>query len=374
MEKRVFKEENYKMSKWSGGNTRELAIYPEEAKYLDRDFIWRLSSADSDLEESSFTKLPDFDRILMVLQGQVVLAHGEERTVSLKEGEQDSFDGAIKTKCFGRLEKDYNLIMAKGSRGRMETLELTSDAKPVQLAEREKYGDDSCGECASYGIYAIEGYTVVSVNGETSMVNADQQMVINCQPGETPEISLMGEGRCIFTEVIFEKQQAAFDELTGETAGGSNFGLAMKLFLSNNRWSKLMRRERKKGDWYSPELVRNLDRLDKFFITGIVWIIGVLLCLSTMMLGLSAGLVALLVIVFTLVDLLLISPLIYLLALPKPLSSHIRKPENLNAYEQKLYEEHITRDVHQDKLMHKYRDRSGETYKNTGDFIRKLNK
>ena len=58
MKKRIFKEENYKLSKWSGGSTRELAIYPANAEYLDRDFLWRLSSADSDKEESSFTKLP----------------------------------------------------------------------------------------------------------------------------------------------------------------------------------------------------------------------------------------------------------------------------------------------------------------------------
>ena len=79
----ILKSDKFTLSKWSGGNTRELAIYPEDAKYLERDFIWRLSSADSDMEESSFTKLPDYDRILMVLDGEVVLAHGEERTIEL---------------------------------------------------------------------------------------------------------------------------------------------------------------------------------------------------------------------------------------------------------------------------------------------------
>ena len=55
MKKHIYTEDNYKLSRWSGGNTRELAIYPEGAEYLDRDFLWRLSSADSDKEESSFT-------------------------------------------------------------------------------------------------------------------------------------------------------------------------------------------------------------------------------------------------------------------------------------------------------------------------------
>jgi environmental stress-induced protein Ves len=118
MKKRIYKEENYKTSKWSGGNTRELAIYPANAEYLDRDFLRRLSSADSDLEESSFTKLPDYDRILMVLEGSVVLAHGDERTASLDAFAYDEFDGAVKTKCFGKLIKDYNLIYRKGCKGR----------------------------------------------------------------------------------------------------------------------------------------------------------------------------------------------------------------------------------------------------------------
>ena len=116
MKIKLYKHENYNTSSWSGGETRELAIYPERAKYLDRDFIWRLSSASSDQEESSFTRLPDYDRILMVLEGDIVLAHGEERTVGLKQYEQDTFDGAVKTKCFGNLKLNYNLIMRKGCR------------------------------------------------------------------------------------------------------------------------------------------------------------------------------------------------------------------------------------------------------------------
>ena len=38
MKKRIFKEENYKLSKWSGGSTRELAIYPANAEYLNSMF------------------------------------------------------------------------------------------------------------------------------------------------------------------------------------------------------------------------------------------------------------------------------------------------------------------------------------------------
>ena len=165
MKKRIYKEENYKLGKWSGGNTRELAIYPENAEYLERDFLWRLSSADSGREESSFTKLPDYDRILMVLDGSVVLAHGEERTVNLGTYECDAFDGTIKTKCFGQLKKDYNLIYRKGTQGRMEIIGLTEQGQTLECA---------AGGCRSIGLFSAEGYTVVTVNGHTDMVKEDQ--------------------------------------------------------------------------------------------------------------------------------------------------------------------------------------------------------
>lgn len=377
MKKKIFREENFIMSKWSGGNTRELAIFPEKAKYLDRDFMWRLSSADSDLEESSFTKLPDYDRILMVLEGDVVLAHGDERTASLKALEQDSFDGAVKTKCFGKLEKDYNLIYRKGSTARMELIETDSNAKAIEtgLAAGEM---GFAGEvAASYGIYTIEGYTVVSVNGQTEMVKADEQMIINCEPGEEIALSVMGQGKCIFVEIFYEMKISGFDIVSDEEvpkAGGSDYKLALKLFLSNNRWSKLIRREKKTGDFFSPELERKISTLDKFFITTIVWLAGMILCLFTYKMGLSTGMVVLLLLMFTAVDFLVISPLIYMAVLPKPLSAHIKDSRTLDAIERELFEKQAAHDPHQERLMYKYRERGEDDKVGLNDFLGKPKK
>ena len=74
MRQYLLKEENYNIGNWTGGQTKELAIYPPKSKYLDRNFIWRLSSATVETEESDFSKLPDYDRVLMVLEGEVVLS------------------------------------------------------------------------------------------------------------------------------------------------------------------------------------------------------------------------------------------------------------------------------------------------------------
>ena len=366
MKKLICKEENYKLSKWSGGNTRELAIYPEGAEYLDRDFLWRLSSADSDLEESSFTKLPDYDRILMVLKGSVVLAHGEERSASLGAFESDSFDGAVKTKCFGRLEKDYNLIYRKGCKGRMEAIELTEQGKHLK--------SEFTGSRA-IGVYSAEGYAVVSVDGKTEMVKEDQQMVIELEPDETVSLTVMGEGRCILTEVAFVKDEVLEFGAEGADSGqGSDFLLAMKLSLGNNRWSRVMNKMKHKGELHSPALEKKLRTLDKFFITGIVWAVGVIICVVLFKVGLSPVAIFGLIIAWSIVDALLVSPLIYMTFLPKPLSAHIKRAEDLNAYEQKILEDQMNYDPRQEKLMHKYRDRKGEEYKGAADFWRKMNK
>ena len=387
MKKRIIKEENYRLSKWSGGNTRELAIYPNNADYQERDFLWRLSSADSDKEESSFTKLPDYERILMVLDGSVVLAHGEERSVNLGAFESDAFDGAIKTKCFGQLKKDYNLIYRKGTQGRMELIELTDQGHHLECQFEG---------CRAIGLYTAEGYTVVTVNGATDMLKADQQMVIELEPEEEISLSVMGQGKCVLTEMAFQREEvldfgggfgaaeipaAAGDAdgagtaaAAGGAGGQSDYMLALKMSLGNNRWSAAMRRMNKKGLLYSPALEKKLRVLDKFFVTGIVWSIGVIICLLLMFTGLGPKAVFAIIVLFSIVDVLLISPLIYMAYLPRPISAHIKSSEDLNTYERKVFEDQINYDPRQEKLMRKYRDRKGEEYKGAADFWRKMNK
>ena len=138
MEYKLYKEENFSVSKWTGGVTKQLAIFPADGSYLERRFIWRLSTATCEQEESTFSKLPDFDRVLMVLSGSVVLAHQDVRVARLSELEQDSFDGAYRTKSFGRIT-DYNLMVAKGNRGTLDAVELTQDSRKLDFDEDWKY-------------------------------------------------------------------------------------------------------------------------------------------------------------------------------------------------------------------------------------------
>lgn len=123
---KIVKKELQKTSEWSGGTTTELYIYPEGSDYKKRDFLWRLSSATVNLEESTFTHLPEVQRIIMVLEGEMKLKHEGHYTVDLTPFKQDTFDGSFTTKSFGKV-KDFNLMMKEGCKGKIKALDFSND-------------------------------------------------------------------------------------------------------------------------------------------------------------------------------------------------------------------------------------------------------
>ena len=78
-----YREKDFKTSNWSGGITTELFIYPREADYKKRDFLFRLSSATVDLDRSDFTPLPGFFRFISPLNGDLKISHDEKNFTKL---------------------------------------------------------------------------------------------------------------------------------------------------------------------------------------------------------------------------------------------------------------------------------------------------
>ena len=115
-------EEDYRSSDWSGGRTTELAIFPPGAAYARRDFLWRVSSATVELEESEFTALPDYWRLIATLEGEITLRHNGGAPLLLRPLKVHGFDGAWATHSSGRC-RDFNLMLRKGrAEGEMELL------------------------------------------------------------------------------------------------------------------------------------------------------------------------------------------------------------------------------------------------------------
>ncbi|GHS96915.1 hypothetical protein AGMMS50276_16080 [Synergistales bacterium] len=123
--------EDVSASKWAGGVTRQIAIWPPDARYAKRDFEWRLSSATVDLEESTFTSLPGFHRILLILDGAVGVTHKTplgERHKDLKAFDQDSFEGSWETTSVGRCV-DFNLMLSERCYGSVSVLNGETDKR-----------------------------------------------------------------------------------------------------------------------------------------------------------------------------------------------------------------------------------------------------
>ena len=132
-------EKDYKVSKWSGGDTTELYLYPENGDYRSGNFQLRISSATVEVERSEFTSLPGVERYLMIFQGHLDMIHGEKEKVSLEPYEVDHFDGGIPTVSYGKVV-DFNLMLKNGAGGRMEALCLDKgEEKRIQPEGRENF-------------------------------------------------------------------------------------------------------------------------------------------------------------------------------------------------------------------------------------------
>lgn len=122
MDWKLLNKAGYVTTSWSGGTTTQLAIAPEGAVYADRDFLWRLSSATVELDHSDFTPLPDYNRLLSVLEGEIKLKIGAAEPIPVAPGKVAAFDGGVPVESWGRCV-DFNLMIRKGrAKGAVEVL------------------------------------------------------------------------------------------------------------------------------------------------------------------------------------------------------------------------------------------------------------
>ena len=112
-------------TQWSGGKTTELLIYPENAEYKTGDYLFRLSTATVEIDESTFSSLPGVERTLMVLDGEMELNHENHHNILLKPLQYDQFKGDWKTISKGQCV-DFNLMCKSGAQGTLKGFELNA--------------------------------------------------------------------------------------------------------------------------------------------------------------------------------------------------------------------------------------------------------
>lgn len=197
----IVRRENYQMTRWSGGTTSQVMIWPETADFPSRKFIWRISLATLEVETSVFTPFPGFHRILYLLSGISRLTFRGipgivEQTAALCPGEQVRFDGNWETGSSGRAS-DLNLIMRQGVCGGIRTLKVgagqeTRWKRPILYA-----GPDS--RCA-YLLYVRSG--ALQVNGCRAV------------SGDSVFILAEGEAECLELVIQAMEESCALAECT----------------------------------------------------------------------------------------------------------------------------------------------------------------
>ena len=168
----IITREQQQTSAWAGGTTTQIAIYPADSSYVNRDFLWRLSSAVVELDESNFTKLPGFDRHLMVLEGALKLVHSEHHSVMLMQYEQDSFRGSWNTVSFGRA-KDFNLMLKEGVNGRLEHYISAVGQRFSMKLEKV------CQKQGFFACYCYKGQISIEAMGKFEALAEGDFMLIN---------------------------------------------------------------------------------------------------------------------------------------------------------------------------------------------------
>ena len=179
------------VSRWSGGTTTQLAISPPEAVYADRDFLWRVSSAVVELPESDFTPLPDYDRFLMILEGELALSHDGGEEYALRALEQTQFDGGSHTFSRGQVT-DFNLMLRKGCcDGRMAARKLTCE---------ECWIDALSAECDTHLLYCFDGEVLAEFGGETICLKKGDALLVECSEHDAGGI-LQGNATVVLAEI-----------------------------------------------------------------------------------------------------------------------------------------------------------------------------
>jgi uncharacterized protein len=175
----IIRKEEQKTTTWTGGTTTELAIYPKDTAYSERNFMWRLSSARVEVENSTFTSLSGIWRLIMVLEGEMALEHENQHSTFLKPFEQDSFSGEWVTKSTGKV-KDFNLMLAKGCKGKLGAIKIEKEALFEINVESSNCSDEFISLTEAF--YCVKGNIAVAINKtEIFDLNEGDLLLINME-------------------------------------------------------------------------------------------------------------------------------------------------------------------------------------------------
>ena len=167
---------------WASGTSTEIFIFPPDASFASRNFLFRISTATVEADESVFTHFAGITRHLMILQGELELIHEGRYTKHLKPYDQDTFSGEWSTRSKGRVT-DFNLMLKEGATGSL-TAHPISQGETLNLTASGNY----------YFIYLAKGEANYEIN---KTANAGDLLHITAGT----QINLFAHETCSFIEI-----------------------------------------------------------------------------------------------------------------------------------------------------------------------------
>lgn len=201
MKMKCFTEADFTTTRWSGGSTCELYLYPETGSYAQRDFLFRLSSASVEQDAAPFTPLPGVQRRLVLLEGNLALEQpGKGRRV-LKPFWPVAFSGETEIRSFGK-GRDFNLMLREGLEGQLICRQLAKN-------EAAKINTPSCGPGTYWkAIYAAEGNVSVRTEREgLELAEGQLALLQDCSPfAAKVACDAESSAKLVFADVFLSKE------------------------------------------------------------------------------------------------------------------------------------------------------------------------
>ena len=171
----LLRANDFQVSDWSGGKTKQLYLSPPTGHYGKREFDYRLSTATVELAESQFSDLSGFHRILMSLDHTLHLhnASRQEETV-LAPFTPYFFEGSDSITSRGTCT-DFNLIYSDHYQGQM-----------LAISDREELSQDE----AIQFIYALSDLMVTGTGLPSLNLETGQLLIVEKDAQET-ELRIM---------------------------------------------------------------------------------------------------------------------------------------------------------------------------------------
>ena len=171
----LLRANDFQVSDWSGGKTKQLYLSPPTGHYGKRDFDYRLSTATVEVAESEFSDLSGFHRILMSLDHTLNLHNASRQEETVLDPFTPYFlEGSDSITSRGTCT-DFNLIYSNHYQGQM----IAVSNKQVLIRDEE-----------IQFIYALTNLTVIGDNFPPLDIEEGNFLIVEKETQET-ELHIM---------------------------------------------------------------------------------------------------------------------------------------------------------------------------------------